>query len=258
MQNNTINKTKLTETDIITKFILPSIINAGWDDMTKIRQEVKLRDGKVIVRGQIGMRKTVKSADIVLYHKPSMPLAVIEAKANKHDVGRGIQQGLDYARLLEVPFIFASNGDGYIFHDKTNSRQLETEISLEQFPSPQELWHKYCVWKGYKTEHLPVITQDYHDDGSGKSPRYYQLQAINKTVESVAQGQNRILLVMATGTGKTYTTFQIIWRLWKAKKAKRILFLVDRNILADQTLVNDFKPFGSVMTKIKNRTIDPS
>lgn len=258
MQNNTINKAKLTETDIITKFILPSIKNAGWDDMTQIRQEVKLRDGKVIVRGQIGMRKTVKSADIVLYHKPSMPLAVIEAKANKHDVGKGIQQGLDYARLLEVPFIFASNGDGYIFHDKTNLQQLETEISLEQFPSPEELWHKYRIFKGYKTEHLPVITQDYHDDGSGKSPRYYQLQAINKTVEAVAQGKNRILLVMATGTGKTYTAFQIIWRLWKAKAKKRILFLADRNILVDQTKTNDFQPFGQAMTKITGRKVDPA
>lgn len=258
MKNNTINKAKLSETDIITKFILPSIKNAGWDDMTQIRQEVKLRDGMVIVRGQIGMRKTVKSADIVLYHKPSMPLAVIEAKANKHDIGKGIQQGLDYARLLEVPFIFASNGDGYIFHDKTNHQQLETEISLEQFPSHTELWHKYCIWKGYKTEHLPVITQDYHDDGTGKAPRYYQLQAINKTIEAVAQGQNRILLVMATGTGKTYTAFQVIWRLWKAKAKKRILFLADRNILVDQSKNNDFQPFGQAMTKITGRKVDPA
>lgn len=252
------DKKKLSETDIITKFIMPSIINAGWDDMTQIRQEVKLRDGKVIVRGQIGMRKTVKSADIVLYHKPSQPLAVIEAKANKHKVGKGIQQGLDYARLLQVPFIFASNGDGYIFHDKTNPQQLETEITLAQFPSPTELWNKYCVWKGYKTEHLPVITQDYHDDGSGKAPRYYQLQAINKTIEAVAQGQNRIILVMATGTGKTYTAFQIIWRLWKAKAKKRILFLADRNILVDQTKTNDFQPFGQAMTKITGRKVDPA
>ncbi|MCK5818105.1 MAG: DEAD/DEAH box helicase family protein, partial [Psychromonas sp.] len=258
MQNDAINKANLTETDIITKFILPSIKRAGWNDMTQIRQEVKLRDGKVIVRGQIGMRKTVKSADIVLYYKPSIPLAVIEAKANKHDVGKGIQQGLDYARLLEVPFTFASNGDGYIFHDKTTPQQLETEITLEQFPSPENLWHKYCVFKGYKTEHLPVITQDYHDDGSGKSPRYYQLQAINKTIEAVAQGQNRILLVMATGTGKTYTAFQIIWRLWKAKAKKRILFLADRNILVDQTKNNDFQPFGQAMTKVKNRKVDPA
>ncbi|MGL1461490.1 EcoAI/FtnUII family type I restriction enzme subunit R [Vibrio parahaemolyticus] len=253
-----INKAKLSETDIITKFILPAIKESGWDDMTQIRQEVKLRDGKVIVRGQAAARKKVKSADIVLYHKPSMPLAVVEAKANKHEVGKGMQQGMEYAELLEVPFVFASNGDGFIFRDLTNPTQLESEIRLEDFPSPGELWHKYCVWKGYKEEHLPIITQDYYDDGSGKSPRYYQLQAINKTVEAVASGQDRILLVMATGTGKTYTAFQIIWRLWKAKAKKRILFLADRNILVDQTKTNDFQPFGSAMTKITGRTVDPA
>lgn len=253
-----INKTKLSETDIITKFILPAVKQAGWDDMTQIRQEVKLRDGKVIVRGQAAARKKVKSADIVLYHKPSMPLAVIEAKANKHEVGKGMQQGLDYASLLEVPFIFASNGDGFVFHDKTNPAKLETEIRLEDFPTPEQLWNKFCIWKGYKTEHLPVITQDYHDDGSGKSPRYYQLQAINKTVEAIASGQDRVLLVMATGTGKTYTAFQIIWRLWKAKAKKRILFLADRNILVDQTKTNDFQPFGTAMTKVTGRTVDPA
>lgn len=253
-----VNKAKLSETDIITKFILPAIKNSGWDDMAQIRQEVKLRDGKVIVRGQAAARKKVKSADIVLYHKPSMPLAVVEAKANKHEIGKGMQQGIDYASLLEVPFVFASNGDGFIFRDLTNSAQLETEIRLEDFPTPQQLWEKYCLWKGYKTEHLPVITQDYHDDGSGKSPRYYQLQAINKTVEAVATGQDRILLVMATGTGKTYTAFQIIWRLWKAKAKKRILFLADRNILVDQTKTNDFQPFGTAMTKITGRKVDPA
>lgn len=258
MQSPILKKAKLSETDIITKFILPSVKNAGWDDMTQIRQEVKLRDGKVIVRGQIGMRKTVKSADIVLYHKPNMPLAVIEAKANKHEVGKGIQQGLDYARLLEVPFIFASNGDGYIFHDKTNPAQLETQISLDNFPTPQLLWQKYCLYRGFSEAQLPLITQDYHDNDSGKSPRYYQLQAINKTIEAVSRGQNRILLVMATGTGKTYTAFQIIWRLWKAKAKKRILFLADRNILVDQSKNNDFQPFGTAMTKVTGRTVDPA
>lgn len=253
-----INKAKLSETDIITKFILPAIKDAGWDDMTQIRQEVKLRDGKVIVRGQAAARKKVKSADIVLYHKPSMPLAVVEAKANKHEIGKGMQQAIDYASLLEVPFVFASNGDGFIFRDLTNPAQLESQIRLEDFPTPQQLWEKYCIWKGYKPEHLPVITQDYHDDGSGKSPRYYQLQAINKTVEAVAAGQDRILLVMATGTGKTYTAFQIIWRLWKAKAKKRILFLADRNILVDQTKTNDFQPFGTAMTKVTGRKVDPA
>ena len=256
------NKTKkqLSETDIISKFIMPAIEKAGWDSMLQIRQEVKLRDGKVIVRGQLGVRKTVKSADIVLYHKPNMPLAVVEAKANKHEIGKGMQQGLDYARLLDVPFIFASNGDGFVFHDKTvtDGSPIETEITLEQFPSPAELWAKYRVWKGYTEAQIPFITQDYFDDGSGKAPRYYQLQAINKTVEAVSRGENRNLLVMATGTGKTYTAFQIIWRLWKAKQKKRILFLADRNILVDQTRINDFQPFGQAMTKITGRTVDPA
>lgn len=253
-----INKAKLSETDIITKFILPAVKSAGWDDMTQIRQEVKLRDGKVIVRGNMAARRKVKSADIVLYYKPNIPLAVIEAKANKHEVGKGMQQALGYAELLGVPFVFASNGDGFIFHDKTNTAKLETEIKLEDFPTPQQLWDKYCVWKGFKAENLPIITQDYYDDGSGKTPRYYQLQAINKTVEAIAAGENRILLVMATGTGKTYTAFQIIWRLWKARKAKRILFLADRNILVDQTKNNDFQPFGTALTKVSGRTVDPA
>lgn len=253
-----INKLELSEADIISKFILPAVISSGWDDMTQIREEVKLRDGKVIVRGQMAVRKTVKSADIVLYHKPNLPLAVIEAKANKHSIGKGMQQALDYAGLLEVPFVFSSNGDGFIFHDKTSTTTLETEISLADFPTPAELWDKYCQWKGYTQAQLPIITQDYHDDGSGKSPRYYQLQAINKTIEAIARGQNRILLVMATGTGKTYTAFQIIWRLWKAREKKRILFLADRNILVDQTRVNDFQPFGTAMTKIEGRTVDPA
>lgn len=253
-----INKLELSETDIISKFILPAIKSSGWDDMTQIREEVKLRDGKVIVRGQMAVRKTVKSADIVLYHKPNLPLAVIEAKANKHSIGKGMQQALDYAGLLEVPFVFSSNGDGFIFHDKTSTTTLETEISLADFPTPAELWDKYCQWKGYTQAQLPIITQDYHDDGSGKSPRYYQLQAINKTIEAIARGQNRILLVMATGTGKTYTAFQIIWRLWKAREKKRILFLADRNILVDQSRVNDFQPFGTAMTKIEGRTVDPA
>jgi len=252
------DKRKLSETDIITKFIMPAVKSAGWNVMTQIRQEVKLRDGKVIVRGQLGVRKTVKSADIVLYLKPNIPLAVIEAKANKHEIGKGMQQGLDYARLLEVPFVFASNGDGFVFHDKTNPAMLESEIQLSDFPSPEQLWQKYCVYRQFKDEQLPLITQSYHDDGSGKAPRYYQLQAINKTIEAVSQGKNRMLLVMATGTGKTYTAFQIIWRLWKSRQKKRILFLADRNILVDQTRINDFQPFGQAMTKVTGRKVDPA
>jgi type I restriction enzyme R subunit len=255
-----LNLSNLTEADIITKCVMPAILNAGWDNTTQIRQEVKLRDGKVIVRGKVAARRTVKSADIVLYHKPGIPLAVIEAKANKHEIGKGMQQGIEYTRLLDVPFVFATNGDGFIFRDATAAEGecLEKQITLDDFPSPAELWQKFCLWKGYTQAQLPVITQDYYDDGSGKSPRYYQLQAINKTIEAVSNGQNRVLLVMATGTGKTYTAFQIIWRLWKSKNKKRILFLADRNILVDQTKNNDFQPFGTAMTKVSGRTIDPA
>ncbi|HCD1134177.1 TPA: DEAD/DEAH box helicase family protein [Morganella morganii] len=253
-----VNKTNMSETDIISKFILPAVKDAGWDDLTQIRQEVKLRDGKIVVRGKLASRIKVKSADIVLYHKPNLPLAVIEAKANKHAISKGMQQGLDYAGLLDVPFVFASNGDGFIFHDKTNPQQLESEITLDAFPAPELLWQKYCDWKGFTQQQLPVISQDYYDDGSGKSPRYYQMRAINRTIDAVSAGKNRILLVMATGTGKTYTAFQIIWRLWKARNKKRILFLADRNILVDQTKNNDFQPFGTAMIKVTGRTIDPA
>lgn len=255
-----VNKRNLTEADIISKFILPAIESAGWDSMTQIRQEVKLRDGKVIVRGQLGVRTTVKSADIVLEYKSGMALAVVEAKANKHEMGKGMQQGLDYARLLDVPFIFASNGDGFIFHDKTAAKgqPIEIQISLEEFPSPEQLWQKLRAYKGYSDEQLPFITQDYYDDGTDKKPRYYQLQAINKATEAISRGENRILLVMATGVGKTYTSFQIAWRLWKGKKKKRILFLADRNVLIDDPKRKDFLPFGDNMTKITGRKVDPA
>jgi len=253
------DKKLLTERDICTKYILPAIKKAGWDIHTQIREEVNLTAGRVIVRGQMALRSKGKRADFVLYHKPNIPLAIIEAKKNTLPIAAGMQQGLSYADLLEVPFIFSSNGDGFIFHDKTGlSPQVEQELSLDEFPSHTELWQKYQQWKGYQSEELETITQDYYEDGSSKSPRYYQVHAINKTVEAVAKGDNRALLVMATGTGKTYTAFQIIWRLWKAGIKKRILFLADRNILVDQTKTNDFKPFGTAMTKITGRKVDTS
>jgi type I restriction enzyme R subunit len=253
------DKKKLTERDICTKFILPAVKRAGWDIHIQVREEVPLTAGRVIVRGQMGARSKGKRADFVLYHKPNMPLAIIEAKKNTLPIAAGMQQGLSYADLLEVPFIFSSNGDGFIFHDKTGlSGSLEQELTLDQFPSHDELWRKFKQWKGYPEQQLQTITQDYYEDGSGKSPRYYQVHAINKTVEAIAKGQDRALLVMATGTGKTYTAFQIIWRLWKAGIKKRILFLADRNILVDQTKTNDFKPFGAAMTKITGRKVDTS
>lgn len=256
------NKKDLTETDIRTKFITPALVGKDgqkWNVMTQLREEIYFTKGRVIVRGKTTRRGEAKKADYILYYKPNIPIAVIEAKDNTHTVGAGMQQALEYAEILDVPFAFSSNGDAFLEHDRTAITGTVTrEFPLEKFPSPRELWSRYCKAKGYTDEQELVTTQDYYDDGSLKSPRYYQLVAINRTVDAIARGENRILLVMATGTGKTYTAFQIIWRLWKSGAKRRILFLVDRNILADQTKTNDFKPFGKAMTKITNRTVDKS
>jgi type I restriction enzyme R subunit len=256
------NKKALTEADIRSKFITPAIVGpdaSKWNLMTQIREEIYFTKGRVIVRGRAVHRGEAKKADYLLYFKPGMPIAVIEAKDNNHAVGAGMQQALEYAEILDVPFAYSSNGDAFLEHDRTGAAgTVEREIPLDQFPTPDELWARYRKAKGLSVGQEAVAIQDYFDDGSGKSPRYYQLIAINRTVEAIARGENRILLVMATGTGKTYTAFQIIWRLWKSGAKKRILFLVDRNILADQTKTNDFKPFGQAMTKITNRTVDKS
>jgi len=250
------NKKELSERDICTKYITPAVARAGWDIQTQIREEVSFTAGRVIVRGRLHTRGKMRRADYILYHRKNVPIAVIEAKDNRHRVGDGMQQALSYAEALDIPFVFSSNGDGFLFHDKTGlSGQVETELALEDFPSPSELWEAYCHWKGFGEEARRVVEQPYFDDGSGRTPRYYQVNAINRSIEAVASGQNRILLVMATGTGKTYTAFQIIWRLWKSKQKKRILFLADRNILVDQTRNNDFKPFGENMTKITKRQV---
>ena len=253
------DKKKLTERDICTKFITPALVSAGWDIHTQILEEFPLTKGRIIVRGKLHVRAQHKRADYVLFYKPNIPIAIIEAKDNTHSMSDGMQQGLGYAELLQVPFVFSSNGDGFIFHNKiAQDGILEKEISLDEFPSPETLWNIWTNNLGLNEEQNTLITQDYYSDGSKKTPRYYQLLAINKTIEAIAKGQNRILLVMATGTGKTFTAFQIIWRLWKSRAKKRILFLADRNILVDQTMTNDFKPFGSAMTKIQKRQANKS
>lgn len=256
------NKKELTETDIRTKFITPALVgpeSGNWDLMAQVREEFYFTKGRVIVRGKTVRRGEAKKADYILYYKPNMPIAVIEAKDNNFSVGAGMQQALEYAEILDIPFAYSSNGDAFLEHDRTaTSGTVTREIPLNQFPTPEALWARYCVSKGLTLSQQQVVTQDYYDDSMRRCPRYYQLIAINRTVDAIARGLNRILLVMATGTGKTYTAFQIIWRLWKSGAKKRILFLVDRNILADQTKTNDFKPFGTAMTKITNRTVDKS
>ncbi len=257
------NKKDFSERDICTKFITPALVAVGWTH-NQFREEVKLTDGRVIVRGKLAYRLQnptakggPKRADYVLYAKGNIPIAVIEAKRNIYDVGYGMQQALDYAEMLDVPIAISSNGDDFLLHDRSGITQpTERELSLEKYPAYDDLWAIYRQWKGIEsTTQQKLIAQPYHTDGSGKEPRYYQRVAINRTIEAIAKGQQRILLVMATGTGKTYTAFQIIWRLWKAKKKKRMLFLADRNILIDQTIQQDFAPFGEVMHKISNRTV---
>ena len=248
------DKRSLSERDICTKFITPALRRAGWDEMLQIREEVSFTKGRIIVRGKLVARGKAKRADYLLYFKPNVPLAIIEAKDNSHSVGDGMQQALDYAETLNVPFAFSSNGDGFVFHDQTGaSTPREANLALEEFPPPAELWARYRAWKGLTPDTEKIVLQDYHDDGDGKAPRYYQTNAVNAAIEAIAKGQDRILLVMATGTGKTYTAFQIIWRLWKAGHRKRVLFLADRNVLIDQTMVNDFRPFGGAMTKLSTQ-----
>ena len=257
------NKKDLSERDICTKFILPAIQAAGWEQH-QFREEVKLTKGRVIVRGQLATRIQnpeanggPKRADYVFYGLPNLPLAVLEAKRNIFDIGYGLQQALVYAEMLDAPFAISSNGDGFIIHDRTGITQPVTrEVSLDHFPTYEELWVIYKQWKTLgEPEELRLIAQPYHIDSTDKEAYYFQKVAINRTVQAIAQGIQRILLVMATGTGKTYTAFQIIWRLWKSKTKKRILFLADRNILVDQTIQQDFAPFGENMHKISNREV---
>jgi len=253
-----ISKKQLSEADIKAKFITPAVLKAGWDEQTQIGREISFTAGRIYVKGKMTSRGKKKFADYILYYKPNVPIAIIEAKDNKHSVRSGIQQALDYSNTLDIPCVFSSNGDGFYFHDKTaTDGEIEKEISMDEFPDPEYLWEKYKLYKGIKEESVEeVAKQDYYIDNSGKAPRYYQQIAINRTIEAVANKQDRILLVMATGCGKTYTAFHIIWRLWKSGTKKRILFLADRTALINQTYRKDFAPFKEAMTIIKNKQID--
>lgn len=250
------NKKDMSERDICTKYITPALVKAGWDIKRQIREEVTFTDGRIIVRGNVTTRGKRKRADYILYYKSNLPIAVVEAKDNKHSIGDGMQQAINYADILDLQFAYSSNGDGFIEHDMKSG--TEREISLEEFPSPEELWNRYKGIKKITPEQEKIITEPYYFAQGDKTPRYYQRIAVNRTIEAIVKGKNRILLVMATGTGKTYTAFQIIHRLRASGAKKKILFLADRNILVDQTKQNDFKPFQKVMTKVENRTMDSS
>lgn len=255
------NKKNLSERDICSKYINPAIIKAGWNMRTQVREEVSFTDGRIIVQGNLYTRGRNKRADYILYYKSNIPIAIIEAKDNKKPVGHGMQQALEYSDILQIPFVFTSNGDSFVFHDKTRTDgTLEQELTLDNFPSPETLWQKYLKHSNIETpEAKDIVEKDYYADDRGMTPRYYQQNAVNRTLEAIAKGQDKIILVMATGTGKTYTAFNIIWRLWKTGVKKRILFLADRNALLTQTKNGDFSPFGNdIMHIIKNRKIDKS
>jgi type I restriction enzyme, R subunit len=252
-----VNKRDLSEADICAKFITPAVTASGWIEHAQIQREVHFTKGQIHVRGKMVTRGKSKFADYVLYYKPNIPIAIIEAKDNNHAIGEGMQQALEYGEILNIPFVFSSNGDGFVFHDRTVTlEEMESTLALEAFPRPEQLWSTYCKWKGLSHEAEQLVLQDYFDDGSGRQPRYYQRNAINATIEAIAKGENRVLLVMATGTGKTYTAFQIVWRLWKAGRMKRVLYLADRNVLIDQTMVNDFRPFKGAMAKLSSRAAE--
>jgi type I restriction enzyme, R subunit len=257
-----LDKKSLSESDICDLYISPAIKAAGWDQMTQMRREVTLAPGPVVVRGNLASRnkKKRKFADYVLYQEPGVPIGVVEAKDNNHTVSQGLQQALGYAEILDIPSAFSSNGDAFASHNKVPGpgEDIETQLPLGAFPGPGVLWKRYKAFHGITDKEEPLVLQPFYEDSSGKEPRYYQADAINRTIEAVAAGQDRILLVMATGTGKTYTTFQIIWRLWKAGLVNRALFLADRNILIDQALINDFKPFGGAMAKVTGHHFDPA
>ena len=249
------NKKELSEEDIKNRYITPALNAVGWaaEDM---RMEKYFTDGRVIFQGGKHARKQGKKADYLLYSAPNYPIAIVEAKDNNHPVGGGLQQAMDYAEILDIPFAYSSNGDGFVEHDFLTG--MEVEIPLDKFPTREQLLARVRANKKFTPEQETVINQPYYWDADTHAPRYYQRIAINRTIEAVAKGQQRILLVMATGTGKTYTAFQIIERLHRSGCKKKILYLADRNVLIDQTMVQDFKPFKKIMTKIKGKELDSS
>lgn len=246
---------KLTEEDVKNRIITPAIENAGWSK-NQMWMEKFFTDGKVIIKGKTAKRGTRKKADYLLHHHNNFPIAIVEAKDGDHTIEDGIQQAIDYAKILDIPFAYSSNGEGFVEHDMLTGK--ETNLSMGAFPTQEELWNRYIKFKCIDETAQEIIKQPYYFADNSKSPRYYQRIAINRTVEAVANDQKRIMVVMATGTGKTYTAFQIVHRLYTTKKVKKVLYLADRNILIDQTILNDFAPFvnKNILTKVTNKTLD--
>lgn len=248
-------KRDLSEEDIKIRYITPAVEEAGWDKK-QIRYEYAFTAGRIILRGSVTARGKKKRADYLLFYKPNFPLAIIEAKDNNHSVGAGLQQAVEYAETLDIKYVYASNGDGFVEQNLITGEVRN--LGLDEFPSPDELYQRYMIDMHISETGEKALLEPYYYVPGYKTPRYYQRIAINRTVDAVANGKDRILLVCATGTGKTYMAFQIIYRLWKAGIKKKILFLADRNVLVDQTISGDFKPFGGKMTKVENKRLDSS
>lgn len=247
-----LDKKQMTEEDIKLNYITPALLSNGWKDRITMETAVKFTDGKVNLRGNITSREPAKKADYILYINRNNPIAIVEAKDNNHSISFGMQQAKEYAKMLDVPFAYSSNGDGFEEYDFITG--MERELSLNDFPSPQELFTRYNSeingGAGLNDVEMQLIQQPYYTSQSTYPPRYYQRIAVNRTIDAIAKGQNRLLLVMATGTGKTYTAFQIVYRLLRSGMKQKILYLADRNILIDQTISGDFKPLEKVIHKI--------
>ena len=248
-----IDKKQMTEEDIKLQFITPAI-TTKWN-LDRITMETKITDGKINLKGNFVFREKPKKADYVLYINNNNPIAIVEAKDNKHTVSYGLQQAMTYAQMLDVPFAYSSNGDAFYEHDFLTGQ--EKQLSLSEFPSPDELLARYEAGKGLNDKGKQIINQPYYTSQTTHDPRYYQRNAVNRTVDAIAKGQQRLLLVMATGTGKTYTAFQIAYRLLKSGMKKKVLYLADRNILVDQSIQQDFAPLKKTIHKINFAKDDP-
>lgn len=248
-----IDKKQMTEEDIKLQFITPAI-TAKWG-LNRITMETKITDGKINLKGNFVFREKPKKADYVLYINANNPIAIVEAKDNKHTVSYGLQQAMTYAHMLDVPFAYSSNGNAFYEHDFLTGQ--ERQLALSEFPSPDELIARYQIGKGLNDQRKQIIDQPYYTSQTTYAPRYYQCNAVNRTVDAIVEGQQRLLLVMATGTGKTYTAFQIVYRLLKSGMKKKILYLADRNILVDQSIQQDFAPLEKTIHKINFAKDDP-
>ena len=251
---------QMTEEDIKLNYITPALLNRGWKDKITMETKVLFTDGRINIRGNMVARNTPKKADYVLYINANNPIAIVEAKDNHHTVSAGLAQAMQYAQMMDIPFAYSSNGTGFYEHDFLTG--LERPIALEEFPTYDELYERFKTesnkGQGLNPTEISVLTQPYYTSQTTYSPRYYQRIAINRTLDAIARGQDRLLLVMATGTGKTYTAFQIVYRLLKAGMKRKVLYLADRNFLVDQSIQQDFAPLERTIHKINFAKDDPS